>query len=130
MDTLDLGWILQRGYYVTLGVAATLLESAQEPNKGLESLNALQQDFKLVAQELAEKGVTTEAEARRFVDTLLASQFGKQDGQESTDGTGVTTVTTTAKPVSDKNVGLEDELKDLTKQVAALRSELESLQRK
>ncbi len=139
MDTIDLGKLFQRGYYVTLGATSSLIEVLQDPIKREENLKMLGRSFDEVTQDLAEKGVTIEAEARSYVDSFIAQQVsGTTTNNESA---GLTTVTTTASTVddnasessdkSDKTVkaSMRDEIQDLTQELANLRSELEKLRR-
>jgi polyhydroxyalkanoate synthesis regulator phasin len=138
MDTIDLEKLLQRGYYVTLGATSSLIEVIQDPTKREENLRRLGRSFDEITQELAEKGVTTEAEARSYVDKFIAQQVNGTT--TDTESVGLTTVTTTAKTVddnssdntsdkSDKKVkaSMRDEIAELTQQLASLRSELEQL---
>ncbi|MBD2316110.1 hypothetical protein [Phormidium tenue] len=138
MDTIDLEKLFQRGYYVTLGATSSLLEVIQDPTKREENLKRLGRSFDEITQELAEKGVTTEAEARSYVDKFIAQQV---NGSSTTsESAGLTTVTTTAKTVEDNvtdsvseqsnqsvKASMRDEIKELTEQLAGLRSELEKL---
>jgi polyhydroxyalkanoate synthesis regulator phasin len=139
MDTIDLEKLFQRGYYVTLGATSSLIEVIQDPSKREENLKRLGRSFDEITQELAEKGVTTEAEARSYVDKFVSQQVSgtSTNGSEST---GLTTVTTTAKTVDDNapeilttkvektvKASMRNEIQELTQQLASLRSELEQL---
>lgn len=135
MDTIDLSKLMQRGYYVTLGATSSLLEVLQDPTKREQNLRMVGRSFDEVTQELADKGITTEAEARSFVDNFIAQQVSGTT--KPPEATGLTTVTTTARTVddavpenlADKKVkaSMRDEIKELTQQLASLRSELEQL---
>ncbi len=135
MDTIDLEKLVQRGYYVTLGATSSLIEVIQDPIKREENLRMLGRSFDEITQTLAEKGVTTEAEARSYVDSFIAQQVsGKSTDDEKS--AGLTTVTTTAKTVDDNvseksdqkvKASMRDEIEELTQQLASLRSELEQL---
>ncbi|MFN5854790.1 MAG: hypothetical protein ACK456_02630 [Pseudanabaenaceae cyanobacterium] len=147
MDKLDLGQFIQQGYYVTLGVSSALLEGLQDEAKREENLRLFTGPIDTLPQKLSEKGVTTEAEARRFVDEFIATQLRGESSQPSQsikveqDADGNTTVTTTATTIDgngspssanpNNNTGSTNkatiELKELTEQLAALRSELQSL---
>jgi len=139
MDTIDLEKLLQRGYYVTLGATSSLIEVIQDPIKREENLRLLGRNFDEITQALAEKGVTTEAEARSYVDSFIANQVSGKSTTD-TESAGLTTVTTTAKTVDDNGVdqatdrteqkvkaSMRDEIAELTQQLASLRSELEQL---
>lgn len=140
MDTIDLEKLFQRGYYVTLGATSSLLEVIQDPTKREENFRRLGRSFDEITQELAEKGVTTEAEARSYVDKFIAQQVNGTGNTTGSESAGLTTVTTTAKPVdenvddslleqSDKSVkaSMRDEIQELTQQLVSLRSQLEQL---
>jgi len=141
MDKLDLGQLIQQSYYVTLGVSSALLEGLQDEGKREENLRLCTGPIDTLPQKLSEKGVTTEAEARRFVDEFIANQLRGQANSSievEQDEDGNTTVTTTATTI-DANNSVNDgskprakakattELQELTEQLAALRSELQAL---
>jgi polyhydroxyalkanoate synthesis regulator phasin len=111
--------LLQKGFRVTLGATASLIEVLQDPQKREENLSKLRTDLGQLAEELAERGAITEQEARSFVDTILS----KQANQTSTE-TPSSTATATA-PTTSPDVQLE--LQELTAQIAAIRAELEKL---
>src|SRR5512136_129673 len=116
---------LQKGFRVTLGATSTLIESLQDPQKGAQTLSKMQSDFGGLTEEWAEKGALTEREARNFVDTLLTQQGQPAPGD--TTPTAGTTVTTSASPVTEPED--QKDLRELTAQIAALRAELEKLQK-
>lgn len=116
---------LQKGFRVTLGATSTLIESLQDPQKGAQTLSKMQSDFGGLTEEWAEKGALTEREARNFVDTLLTQQGQPAPGD--TTSTAGTTVTTSASPVTEPED--QKDLRELTAQIAALRAELEKLQK-
>jgi polyhydroxyalkanoate synthesis regulator phasin len=133
MDTIDLEKLFQRGYYVTLGATSSLIEVIQDPNKREENLKRLTLTFDEITQELAEKGVTVEAEARSYVDSFIAQQVNGTV-PKSSESADLTTVNTTAQTVDDNgdakskvNANMRDEIQELTEQLATLRSELEQL---
>jgi polyhydroxyalkanoate synthesis regulator phasin len=143
MDTIDLSKLVQKGYYVTLGLTSTLIEVIQDPIKREENIRMLGRSFDEVTQELADKGISTEAEARSYVDSFIAQQVNGSSNPNSSNtngdspAAGLTTVTTTARTVDDAPEGdkpdkkvkasLRDEIQELTEQIASLRSELEQL---
>jgi polyhydroxyalkanoate synthesis regulator phasin len=116
-DTVAL--LLQKGFHVTLGATAALVESLQDPQKREQNLSKLRLEFNELTQDWAQKGEFTEREARAFVDTMLA-----QRGETSTP---TTTVTTTARPVPAVSPEVQLELQALTAQLGAIRAELERL---
>ncbi|MBP0000583.1 MAG: hypothetical protein J7641_16560 [Cyanobacteria bacterium SID2] len=109
---------LQTGFRVTIGAATSAIESLQDAQKREENLETFQQDWNTIVEKLAEKGETTEQEARKFVDSLMSQ---KPEGTSETNATNPES-STTATPT-----GAEAELLDLTNQVATLRQELERL---
>lgn len=117
MESTDIGKVLSRGYYVTLGVIATLLDTWQSEPKRQQVISTLQSNLERFMQELADKGVSTETEARSYVDRLLSRQKPAQQ----------MTVETPATPVPADDIA---ELKELTQQVMELRAELAKLQNK
>lgn len=116
MDTTDLAKLLQRGYYVTLGATANLVEVLQDPKKFDQQLNSLMQDLGQFTDDLATKGAITEAEARKLVDSLIAEQISAPKN---------TTINTTATTIVESTV--QSDLQDLTQQITELRAELEKL---
>jgi polyhydroxyalkanoate synthesis regulator phasin len=114
MNSTEIAKLLQRGFYVTLGATANLIDVIQDPTKLDRQVNSLFNDFGGLTDELADKGAVTEAEARKLVDSLIAQQIPE-----------TTTITTTAITVVDSNV--QADLLDLTQQLADLRRELEQL---
>lgn len=119
MNSDELLQSLQKGFHVTLGATASLVESIQDSQKRDENLSKLRQpDWQQLTEELATKGAQTEQEARSFVDTMMAQ---RQAGQTSE--TGSTAASNTQTVPND----LQREIRDLTSQIAALRAELERL---
>jgi polyhydroxyalkanoate synthesis regulator phasin len=135
MDAIDFGKLLQKGFYVTLGATASLLEVLQDPRKQEEKFGSLRRDFDSLTQELAEKGVVTESEARSLVDGFIARQIKTHETSPVSDvvDSVVKTVNTTATNIDDAvsnpkvSSNVQSDLKDLTQQIADLRAELESL---
>lgn len=113
MDSTDIIKLLQRGYYVSLGATANLVEVIQNPSKLDRQINALFNDFGGLTDELADKGAVTEADARKLVDSLIAQQIPTESR----------TVNTTATTVVDSNV--QADLLELTQIITELRIELE-----
>ncbi len=112
--------LLQKGFRVTIGATATLIEVLQDPQRREQNLSKLRLELDQLAQEWAEKGETTEQEARSFVDTFVAQHRATSDRAASE-----TTVTTIATSVPSSTEVLE--LQELTAQLAAIRAELAQL---
>lgn len=116
--------LLQKGFRVTLGATASLIEILQDPQRRHENLSRLRTELAELSDEWAVKGEMTEQEARNFVETILAQQTR---GNSPSDG-GTTTITTTATtthPATTPDV--QSDLRELTDQISAIRAELENL---
>ncbi|QQE66121.1 hypothetical protein GFS31_28180 [Leptolyngbya sp. BL0902] len=112
---------IQKGFRVTLGATATLLEVIQDPQSSSERFSALGSDVSRLAETLETKGEVTEREARQFVDGLLSqlpTPFSNTPGTPST-------VDAVATPVADPAV--QDDLATLTQELADLRQAIETL---
>ncbi|MCY7278105.1 MAG: hypothetical protein LH702_31310 [Phormidesmis sp. CAN_BIN44] len=113
--------LLKKGFRVTIGATATLIEVLQDPQRREQNLSRLRRELDQLAQEWAEKGEMTEQEARSFVDTLIAQRRADSDRAASE-----AIVTTTAVPVPPPSSEVL-ELQELTAQLAAIRAELSHL---
>ncbi len=113
--------LLQKGFRVTIGATATLIEVLQDPQRREQNLSKLRLELDQLAQDWAEKGEVTEQEARSFVDTFIA-QRRSESGQSASEVT-VTTIATPVMPPSAEVL----ELQELTAQLAAIRAELAHL---
>jgi polyhydroxyalkanoate synthesis regulator phasin len=113
--------LLKKGFRVTIGATATLIEVLQDPQRREQNLSRLRRELDQLAQEWAEKGEMTEQEARSFVDTLMAQRRADSDRAASE-----AIVTTTAVPVPPPSSEVL-ELQELTAQLAAIRAELAHL---
>jgi polyhydroxyalkanoate synthesis regulator phasin len=126
-DTLSQS--LQKGFRVTLGATASLIEAIQNPQQSNQTFASLDGDMNRLTEELEIKGEVTEREARQFVDGLLSQMPGLfQDTDMFQTGRTATppTVNTVATPVVD--VSIQAELEALTADLALIRQEIESLQ--
>lgn len=122
MNSDNLIQLLQTGFHVSIGATASLIESLQDSQKREEILSMLMKsEFSQLAEEWAKKGELTEQEARDFVDSLMR----QRDEQTSSDTPGASGTSETHNPVAPPNV--EQEIKELTAQIAAMRAELEKL---
>ncbi len=119
----DLSQNLQKGFRVTLGATASLIEALQDPENSSQKFSELGGDVNRLTEELEVKGETTEREARQFVDSLL-SQVPNPFDSSSANGGGPT-ITTVASPVAEGAV--QSDLEALTLELAAIRSEIEAL---
>ncbi|PZD74384.1 hypothetical protein C1752_01248 [Acaryochloris thomasi RCC1774] len=117
MDENNVTDVLKKGFQVTLGAATSLAESLQDERKREENLSQLNLGFDKVTEIWAEKGAVTEVEGRKMIDTMV-EQYGPNANSYSTPGTTPTSTSPGVDP------GLHQELRDLTTQLAAIRTEL------
>jgi polyhydroxyalkanoate synthesis regulator phasin len=106
---------LQKGYRVTIGATAAMIESLQDSQRREENFAKLRSDPNQLIEELAVKGETTEREARSFVDGVFSQQSGTSSSYE------------TSAPMPPQTVAIQQDLQELTAQLAAIRIELERL---
>lgn len=104
---------LQQGFRITVGATASLVETLQDPQKRQVTFQDLQQQWGEKAEEWAEKGIITEAEARQYVDQWLA-QLRKNAPVGNPNGGGQTIDFATAQA----------ELERLTQEIITLKEEL------
>jgi polyhydroxyalkanoate synthesis regulator phasin len=123
MNPDTLSQTLQKGFHVTLGATASLIEAIQDPQGSSQKFSALGGDVNRLTEELEVKGVTTEQEARQFVDGI----FSQIPGPFSTShaSSQPPTVNTVATPVAD--VAVQTDLEVLTQELMAIRQEIEAL---
>jgi hypothetical protein len=114
---------LQKGFHLTLGAGAALLEAIQSPQQASQRFAGLGNDVTRITAELETKGVATEREARQMVDTLV-SQLPFSFPQSSS-GASPSTVDTVARPVTD--TGIQDDLASLRQALTEIRQELDAL---
>lgn len=112
---------IQKGFRVTLGATATLLEAIQDPQSSSERFSALGSDVSRLAETLETKGEVTEREARQFVDSL----FGQMPNPFSEEANSAPTVDTVATPVASPTV--QSDLAALTQELADIRQAIETL---
>jgi hypothetical protein len=108
--------LLKKGFRITLGASTSLVESIQDPVKREENLALIQANPNAFAELLAEKGAVAEVEARRMVDSVVT--------QYSSSSSASNSVSSPAANTSSIDPSLERELRDLTAQLAQIRSEL------
>jgi polyhydroxyalkanoate synthesis regulator phasin len=108
--------LLKKGFRITLGASTSLVESIQDPLKREENLAQMQSDPNAFAEQLAEKGAVAEVEARRFVDSVV-TQYGGSSSPATSNGPSPATT-------SSIDPSLERALRDLTAELAQIRSEL------
>ncbi|NEP15883.1 MAG: hypothetical protein F6J97_03150 [Leptolyngbya sp. SIO4C1] len=113
--------LLQKGFRITLGAAASAVEAVQDPQKSSQKFSEIGTDFNRLADELEVRGALTEKEARDFVDNVsqqMPNPFQSAPASQST-------VNTTATSVVDASI--QAEIKALTEQLSAIRTEIEQM---
>jgi polyhydroxyalkanoate synthesis regulator phasin len=123
MNPDTLSQTLQKGFHLTLGATASLIEALQDPQGSGQKFSELGSDVNRLTDELESKGVTTEQEARQFVDGLFRHMPNPFDSNSSSSPPA--TVNTVATPVVDATV--QTELEALTQELAEIRAQIEAL---
>lgn len=123
MNSNNLLGLLQTGFRVSLGATADFVETLQDPLKREESFSQLRSELSQRVTEWAQKGEITEQQARQFIDEILRQQ--NNPGRSSATETPSERVTTPFPTTAAPNVQLE--IEELTAQIAAIRTELETL---
>jgi len=114
---------IQKGFRVTLGATASLVDALRDPQASQERFGNIS-DFDVLTQELEAKGTDAEREARAVVDSVM-SQMGQMPNPFGQTSASEATVDTYASPVADMSVQVE--LDALTQELATLRQEIEAL---
>ncbi|NEN96969.1 MAG: hypothetical protein F6K50_15945 [Moorea sp. SIO3I7] len=125
MNSNNLLELLQTGFRASLGATASFVETLQDPDKREESLAQFQSDFNQQMTEWAEKGETTELEARRFIEQMW-NQPGNPVDPPTTGTSSDPTAPSSNNPVQSN---AQDDIEELTTQLADLRKELEELRK-
>jgi polyhydroxyalkanoate synthesis regulator phasin len=112
---------IQKGFRVTLGATASLLDALLDPQGSQAKFSEIGTDVDRLTEALETKGAVTEQEARALVDSLLTQMpnpFNPTPASEAT-------VNTVATPVTD--LAVQADLQTLTQELSALRQEIETL---
>lgn len=113
--------LLQTGWRVTLGATTTAVETFQNPTLRSQRLGELQIVLQEKIQEWEAKGAITEQEARQLLEQLMNRS---QTPPASTVERPPSSTPASPPPSSATE---QNELEELTAQVAAMRAELERL---
>jgi polyhydroxyalkanoate synthesis regulator phasin len=122
MNPNNLFELIHQGFLITVGATASLIETVQDSTKREIVLSDLAQELSQRTQEWTVKGESTEKEARKVIDQLFSTR--KQSSPTTT-----ATTQTVPTPSSSAQSNVELEIKELTEQVIALRTELEMLRK-
>ncbi|NER78335.1 MAG: hypothetical protein F6K42_01920 [Leptolyngbya sp. SIO1D8] len=115
---------IQKGFRVTLGATASLVDVIRDPQGSQAKFSAIGNDVELLTQEFEAKGADTEREARAVVDSMM-SQMGQMPNPFAPTPASDATVDTVASPVTDAS--MQAELDALTQELSVLRQEIETL---
>ncbi len=118
MNSDTLAQLLQKGFHVTLGATATLVEALQDPQRREANVSKLSNELSQLAEEWEAKGATTEVEARNFVSNLW---------QQSPVTPPAPPTPSSSAPVTTPMDDVQQDLQDLTAQISAIRAEIERL---
>ncbi len=119
MNSNNLVEFFQTGFRVSLGATASFVEIVQDSQKREENLSQLRSEFSQKVTEWAQKGETTEQEARNFIEQML-----KRQGNSENPGARETPIDT---PTAAASQNTQQEIEELTAQIAAIRTELEQM---
>lgn len=115
---------IQKGFRVTLGATASLVDAIRDPQGSQEKFSVIGNDFDRLTQEFEVKGADTEREARAVVDSVM-SQISQMPNPFGPTPASEATVDTYASPIADASV--QAELDALTLELSTLRQEIEAL---
>jgi polyhydroxyalkanoate synthesis regulator phasin len=104
---------LQKGYRVSIGATASLIESFQDAQQRDANFAKLRSNPNQLIEDLEIKGEITEREARDFVDRVFTPSPPVANPDP--------------RPGSSATNRIQQDLEELTAQLAALRAELERL---
>ena len=116
--------LVHQGFRTAVGATASLVETFQDPQKREETFSELNTQWQKRTQEWAEKGESTEKEARRMVEDFLQKQGANQGKGTSTsieDNLNNNNVTNSSSP----KPNVATEIQELTQTIVSLRTELE-----
>lgn len=122
MNSENIVQLVQKGFHVTLGATNFFVETLQDPQKRDENVAKLSGDFTILSEEWAVEGAKKEQEARQFVDSLLGQQSSPGDGSSSPSGSASSASSTASANIPGQ---MYQDLKELTTELAAIRSELQ-----
>ncbi|MBF2035906.1 MAG: hypothetical protein IGR92_10600 [Leptolyngbyaceae cyanobacterium T60_A2020_046] len=112
---------IQKGFRVTLGATASLVDAIRDPQGSQARFSEVGNDIERLTALLEARGADTEREARGVVDELMTqipNPFKPTPASEAT-------VDTVARPVVDAAV--QAELTALTAELSTLRQEIEAM---
>ncbi|MEQ8753550.1 MAG: hypothetical protein RID09_08530 [Coleofasciculus sp. G1-WW12-02] len=122
MSSNNIQDVLQTGFRVSLGATTSLIESLQDQQKREENLSLLNLDFNQQVAELSKKGEKTEQEAQRLIEQIF-----NQMNQPTESATPSTPRDSGSSSTGTTSRSTQQELEELTVQIALIRTELEQM---
>lgn len=116
---------VRKGFQITVGATASVVETLQDPQKRSAAFTEIQSELEQKSEEWAEKGEKTEREARQILDSLLAKQGWRTSKQETAGSDSHSSGSTN----TGNGQNIQSEIQDLTEQIVSLRNQLEDLRK-
>jgi polyhydroxyalkanoate synthesis regulator phasin len=123
MDSNNIFQTVQKGFRVTVGATASVVETLQNPQKRADVFSELQTELSQKTEEWSIKGEETEEEARRMLDVFLRRQNWQTANSNQSESYNNATNNTNVSE------NIQSEIQDLTEQIVNLRNELEELRK-
>jgi polyhydroxyalkanoate synthesis regulator phasin len=123
MNSNNIFQAVQKGFRVTVGATASVVETIQNPQKRIDAFSEIQTELSQKTEEWSKKGEETEEEARRMLDVFLR----RQNWQTSNSGQSEDYSSNASNINVSENI--QSEIQDLTEQIVKLRNELEELRK-
>ena len=115
--------LVQQGFRTAIGATTSLMETLQDPEKREQTLSELNEQWQKKSQEWAEKGETTEQEARHMIENFWQKKSPESNIDQST---GQSTTDASSASSTKPNPALE--VQELTEAIVSLRTELEKIE--
>ncbi|MGL5806473.1 MAG: hypothetical protein ACRC2R_01085 [Xenococcaceae cyanobacterium] len=116
---------VRKGFQITVGATASVVETLQDPQKRSAAFTEIQSELEQKSEEWAEKGEKTELEARQILDSLFAKQGWRTSKQETAGSDPHSSGSTN----TGNGQNIQSEIQDLTEQIVSLRNQLEDLRK-
>jgi prefoldin subunit 5 len=112
--------LLQQSVRIAIGATTSLVETIQDPQKRNSVLSDFQQELNQRSEQWSQKGEETEQEARKVIEKFFNRQSSSNIPTSNNSASGSS---------SSNNKNIDNELKELTEQIVALKKELEELRK-
>ncbi len=125
MNNNNIFQTVRKGFQITVGATASVVETLQDPQKRSAAFTEIQSELDQKSREWAQKGEKTELEVRQILDNLLAQQGWRTSRQETAGSDR-----NSSDPTNTSNgQNIQSEIQDLTEQIISLRNQLEDLRK-